>query len=279
MTHCEMIQAGEIQAVIGDASRDGVGGRQYCGVWSLASKRRPFNAFGNSYAGLIPGEIRGKAPALGVVDESACVLTRAADEECPTDVRAEYRVVAPHYIDHRLVFTDRRDVRREGCDFREVTWCSYMNCPEDPRLHFRSGGDWTAYLSPRHGVGSNLAPAYIADSALERWPARSDKGEPFHWDRAGVRFDEPFYYGRLGDLALIFMFRSPQWLRFYCSPTGGGGSLRPGQACPAWDFEWVIPEADYAVGQTYELSMRMAYAPFVSPTAVLEEFRRFQAGR
>ena len=54
MTHCELIQAGEIQAVVGDASRDGFAGQQYCGLWSLTSKHRVFNAFGNSYAGLIP---------------------------------------------------------------------------------------------------------------------------------------------------------------------------------------------------------------------------------
>ena len=64
MNHCEMLQAGEIQAIVGDASRNGVGGQQYCGLWSLTSKHRIFNAFGNSYAGLIPGEIRGNSPTL-----------------------------------------------------------------------------------------------------------------------------------------------------------------------------------------------------------------------
>ena len=68
--HCALIQAGELQAVVGDASRNGVGGIQYCGVWSLTSVHRVFNAFGNSYAGLIPGEIRGKAPSLRGVDAS-----------------------------------------------------------------------------------------------------------------------------------------------------------------------------------------------------------------
>ena len=46
--HCQMIQAGEITAIIGDASRDGIGGTQYCGLWSLTSKHWPFNAFGNT---------------------------------------------------------------------------------------------------------------------------------------------------------------------------------------------------------------------------------------
>ncbi len=46
--HCQLLQAGDIQAIVGDASRDGVGGPQYCGLWSLTSRHRAFNAFGNS---------------------------------------------------------------------------------------------------------------------------------------------------------------------------------------------------------------------------------------
>jgi len=56
--HCQMIQAGDIQVIVGDASRNGHGGQQYCGVWSLTSRDRLFNAFGNSFAGLIPGTER-----------------------------------------------------------------------------------------------------------------------------------------------------------------------------------------------------------------------------
>src|SRR5688572_28261226 len=106
MTHCEMLQAGEIQAIIGDGDRDGNGGQQYCGVWSLTSKYRPFSAFGNSYAGLLPSDLRGKAPVLQVVDDISCSLTHQANETHRADVRATYRVVSPYYIDHTLTFRD-----------------------------------------------------------------------------------------------------------------------------------------------------------------------------
>jgi hypothetical protein len=91
MNHCALLQTAELQAVIGDASRNGMGGTQYGGVWSLTSRHRPFNAFGNSYAGLIPGEIRGRAPALHPVDDRSCLLVRQADDSYPVDVRAEVR--------------------------------------------------------------------------------------------------------------------------------------------------------------------------------------------
>jgi hypothetical protein len=281
--HCALIQAGEIQAVVGDASRDGVGGRQYCGLWSLTSKYRPFNAFGNSYAGLLPGPLRGKSPTLQVVDETTCVLSREADGVYPADVCSEYTVREPCYVDHSLSFVDTKDTRRAGCGFREVSWCCYMNCPEDPRLHFISGRQWHHYISPAHGVASNIAPSYLAESELEDWPIKSDwrkerrNDRPFSWDRYERRFDQPFYYGRLGEMAMILVFDTPRWLRFYCSPSGGGSSLVPGRKCPAWDFEWVIPEADYEVGKEYSLRVRLIYKRFVSADDVLAEYRRSQA--
>ena len=280
--HCALLQTGEIQAIVGDASRNGSHGQQYCGLWSITSKHRLFNAFGNSYAGLIPGEIRGKSPTLEIVNDSTCILSRTADESHPTDAVAEYKLNAPYYIDHTLTFVDKQDVRREGCDFREVSWCCYMNCPEDPRLHFLSGGQWLGYISPEHGIGSNIAPSFIPDDALESWlpRKRSTTGgwmEPFHWDRTAQRFDEPFYYGRLGNMAMILVFDKPEWLRFFCSPSGGGNSLIPGQTCPAWDFEWVIPKSHYDVGKEYSFRMRLIYKQFVSVDDVLAEYRMAQS--
>jgi len=275
MIHCQLLQAGEIQIIVGDASRNGVGGKQYCGLWSLTSKHRQFNAFGNSYAGLLPGEIRGKSPVLELLDESTCGLVREADESRPVDVRATYRVSAPYYVDHTLSFCDKRDMRSRGCDFREVSWCCYMNCPEDSRIHFLSEGEWFRYISPKHGVGSNIAPSYIPDTELEVWP-KIEGRRPFHWDRLLRRFDGPFYYGRLGDMVLILIFDTPHWLRFFCSPTGGGGSLLPSQSCPAWDFEWVIPSAAYELNREYHLRTRLVYKKFISDEDVLQEYRKAQ---
>jgi hypothetical protein len=282
--HCALLQSDDIQAVVGDSNRNGMGGQQYCGLWSLTSRHRPFNAFGNSYAGLLPGELRGptRMPELLQVDDATCTLSRRANDAYPVDVQADYRLSAPCYIDHSLSLTDRKDVRRDSCDFREVSWCCYMNSPEDPRLHFRSRGEWFSYISPTHGVGSNIAPAHVPDSELEVWPQHRADGShsvPFHWDRIERRFDEPFYYGRLGDMVLILIFDQPDWLRFFCSPSGGGPSLLPDRTCPAWDFEWVIPPADYEVGRTYTFKVRLVYKPFVSRDDVLTEYRSARASQ
>lgn len=274
MAHCTLLQGGELQAIVGDASRNGVGGQQYCGLWSLTSKHRPFNAFGNSYAGLIPGELRGHAPWLEVVDDNTAIVMRRADAFYPVEARAVYRVVPPWYIDHTLTFIDRQPMVPPDCSFREVSWCSYMNCPEDSRIHFLANGEWFRYVSPEHGAGSNIGPGYVPDSELEVWPQRQQR--PFHWDRIARRFDQPFYYGRLGGMVLIFIFDRPRWLRFFCSPSGGGESLLPGRTCPAWDFEWVIPRRAYQPGREYRFRVRMVYKRFVSDEDVLEEYRSAQ---
>ncbi len=275
--HCQMIQAGEIQAIVGDAARNGVGGRQYAGLWSLTSVHRQFNAFGNSYAGLLPGEVRGKSPRLELINPTTCALVKPATKADPTDVRATYQINAPYYIDHTLRFTDHqsrlRDPHYHRANFREVSWCCYMNCPEDSRIHFRSGGRWCRYISPAHGVGSNIAPAYVADEELEVFPVVNER-RPFHWDRIRRRFDAPFYYGRIGPMVLILIFDTPRWLRFFCSPTGGAPSLVAGQHCPAWDFEWIIPAAAYRVGRPYQFRVRLVYKRYVSDADVLHEYRR-----
>jgi hypothetical protein len=281
MQNCHMIQAGEVQTIIGDASRAGVGGAQYAGVWSLTSIHRPFNAFGNSYAGLLPSEVRGKAPTLEVVDANTVVLRRRADDKHPSHCEARYQIKAPYYIDHQLTIDDQKPIAPfDGPgNYREIAWCNYMNSPQDPHLYFLSDGKWFRYMSPRHGVGSNIAPSYVPDPELEALPPQDEKSawrHPFHVDRIPQRFDQPFYYGRLDDMALLFVFDKPRQLRFYLSPSGGGGSILPGMNCPAWDFEWVLTPGNYLPLKPRTFRVRMVYKKFVSNEDILEEVRRAQ---
>lgn len=276
-SHCALIQTEELQAIVGDASRLGYGGQQYCGLWSLSSPHSNFNAFGQGRAGLIPSDLRRKAPILEQVDEQSVRLIHSADKDWPVEASALHTLEAPYSIRHRLSITDHEDTRKEGCLFREVGACCYMNGPEDPRLHFLSGGDWSSYISPRHGVGASIVPSYITSEALEQWPASSDWSQgrvdnrPFHWDRADLTFDEPFYYGRVGDMVMILVFDQPEWLRFFCSPTGGGVSQIAGRSSPAWDYQWVIPEQAYEVQRSYHFQVQLIYKPFISNDDVLGE--------
>lgn len=270
-----MISAGDLTAIIGDAERDGKGGEQYCGVWSLTSKHHVFNAFGNSYAGLLPGELRKKSPVLESFTDTQATLIHEPNDNRPVKAIATYSVSEPYYLDHTLTVTDLSDMRPDGWPYREVSWCCYMNSPEDPRIHFRSQGEWFRHVPPVHGRESNIAPAY--ESNLETLPPqKNDNGRwsPFHYDRIETRFDLPFYYGRVGPMVLILIFDPPQWLRFFISPSGGGSSLIPNKNCPAWDFHWIIPPDEYETDREYTFRVRAVYKPFVSDEDVLAEYER-----
>jgi hypothetical protein len=272
-----MIQSEELQAVVGDCARQGMGGPQYCGLWSLTSKHRQFNCFGNTFAGLLPGELRGRGNTrLRLEDDRAASLYKPATDQDPTEATAMYRFISPQCLEHTLVIRDTRS-RVSALGYREVSWCSYTNCPEDPTLHFLANGQMTAYISPEHGVGSRLAPSYIPEAQLEKLPPQDEKRQPFHVNWAPLRFDRPFYYGRLGHMVLLYVFDTPEDLRFFCSPTGGGNSLVPGQSCPAWDFLWIIPADKYQVDKESVFRLRLIYKPFVSDDDVLAEATKASA--
>jgi hypothetical protein len=122
--HCTLIQSAELQAIVGDCARDGSGGKQYCGLWSLTSKSRQFNAFGNSYAGLLPGELRGRPNVvLQPGDDQSAALYKAPTAQDPTEARVTYRFVSPNCLEHTLTVKD--GVSRMGSlGYREVSWCS-----------------------------------------------------------------------------------------------------------------------------------------------------------
>ena len=271
--HCAMIQAGEIQIIVGDAAREGAGGRQYCGLWSLTSVHRVFNAFGNSFAGLIPGHLRGKGPVLEQPGERTCLLRHAACEARPYEATAYYTARAPHYIDHELAIRWLHVERPLSMPYGEVCWNSYINCPEDPRIHYLSGGGWHRYQSPSHGVASRIAPSWLSPQRREPMP---DPRPGFLYDWYGAGFDEPFFYGRVGEMALVHVFDAPERLRFYLSPSGGGESLLPGSTCPAWDFLWIVPGAQWEAGREYRFRMRLVYKRYEGDEDVLAEVRRAQ---
>jgi hypothetical protein len=74
------------------------------------------------------------------------------------------------------------------------------------------------------------------------------------------RYAEPWYYGVSRGMALVFVFRDHDRVRFSQSPSGGGAGN------PAWDFQWFIP--DYEVGKTYRFVMRALYLPYESPEQI-----------
>jgi hypothetical protein len=84
------------------------------------------------------------------------------------------------------------------------------------------------------------------------------------------RYSEPFYYGRVGDMVLIYIFRPNPHLRFAHSPSGGGRGASGDDTNPAWDFQLVIP--DPRPGKEYGLEVRAVYKPWAVGQTCCEKF-------
>jgi hypothetical protein len=271
--HCWFLRAGEIEAIVGD----GEGQRVRPGIWALSSINYQFSIFKNMSSGMLGGNMRGRHPILEPIDNTSCRLRLEATEREPSRSLATFKVSTPYYFDYTLTFRDTRNHIPEGLTFRSIGWANYINSPDDLRMHFISGGRWIRFIPQVHGgPGSSIAPSYIPDGELEVWPTNfSDPS--FWWNRRSEhRFDEPFFYGRLQDMVVIWVFDTPRWLRFFGSPEGGGASLIPGKTSTAWDFEWIIPQKDYRVDQDYTFRVRLILKKYVDDNDVLREVRKTQ---
>ena len=270
--HCQLLRAGEIEAIIGDGSR----ARHHPGIWMLTSAHRPFNIFHNRSAAMLGGGLRGRRPVLEKIDETSCMLKKESTEDDPTEIRVVFRAVAPYYLDYEHTARDTRHRIPEGMTYRSFGWANYTNSPDDSRIHFISNGEWHRYIPEYHGgPGSTIAPSYVPDEELEVWPESDDPA--FWWyKRYEKRFDEPFYYGRFGETVVIWIYDTPRWLRFHLSPEGGGRSLLPGKTSTAWDFEYIIPEDEYQVDKEYTFRVRIVYKKYEGDDDVLREVRKAQ---
>jgi hypothetical protein len=91
----------------------------------------------------------------------------------------------------------------------------------------------------------------------------------YYYSDSSVRFDEPFFFGRLEDMVFVVMFdrKYREDVRFTVNPLASafGG--------PAWDFFWVIkhPVPD----EQYQLTFRVVFMPYISREAILSEYESY----
>ena len=88
-----------------------------------------------------------------------------------------------------------------------------------------------------------------------------------------LRYGAPFFYGRVHDMVLIFIFRPNPWLRFAHSPTGGTRTAAGDDSNPAWDFQLVMPETEALKGMA--LDLRVVYKQWAGRDDVLREVRNW----
>ena len=86
--HCQLIRAGEIEAIIGD----GAGHRTRPGIWAMSSINHQFSIMKNMSSGMLSGEFRGKAnTVLEYINDSTSAIKREPTPDYPTRARLVFR--------------------------------------------------------------------------------------------------------------------------------------------------------------------------------------------
>lgn len=283
------LQAAEIVCTVGNNRTKGEHQPGYNGITRLTAPGAPNNAFVPSYAGVNLEHYFDTRPsnAGAVMMEpryAPMILTRLGDRavelyQPPTPAwRVEswtrFEVADPCYIDVCFRCRPREPVFAGG--IMGVFWASYINAPEDKSVYFL-GPDatldnprWLQLCTQYHNHFSTVR------RAGDTTEIEFQNGSPMLWNQISpLEYGEPFFYGRVGNMVLIYVFADNPCLRFAHSPSGGGDTPDGIDTNPAWDFQLIVP--DYQVDAEYALRLRVIYKHWVNRDNVIEEVRRFRA--
>jgi hypothetical protein len=269
-----MLRRGEIEAVVVDnrAVDDTVlpGHRaSYSGLASLKHTRQPRNLFVPAYAGLnfehildgtaqertVLFEPRHAPMELRVIDRHTVELHQAPTPHYGLESCHRFELRADGVLEMTFECIPRRATWRHG--YLLLFWASYIDRPESLDIHFvgRTDGEtgpprWIRGVTPKHGVDATHR-ALDDDRQLvhvEPFPLEL----PFSFSRH--RYAEPWYFGVCRGRAFAQVFHAGDGIRLTQSPSGGGAG------CPAWDFQWIIPNCQ--VDRRYQFVMRVLHTPW-----------------
>ncbi|MCS7238959.1 MAG: hypothetical protein NZ899_11935 [Thermoguttaceae bacterium] len=256
----------------------------YSGVASLKHKRRPENCFVPAYAGLnfehihdgttqerrVLFEPRNAPMELRLVDPYTVELYQPPTPTWKLESALRYELLEDGAIQMTVECIPRERVFRNG--YIGLFWASYIHKPESTEIYFRGYDEmtpaevrWIRALSPQHGV----AATHLAADDNREFAHDKDFPLSLVFNRSQYRYVEPWYYGVTHGMALVFIFRPKDRVRFAQSPSGGG------QGNPAWDFQYFIEP--YEVGHRYQMVMRLVYVPFQSPEQIADIARKHLA--
>jgi len=281
--HYVVLKWGPVSAILADnAAIDvpelpGHKGR-YNGLASLTHEKQPRNIFVPTYAGLNLEHIhdgttrvnqklfepREVPMELRIVDDQTVEVYQGPTPMWKLESCGRYHLLEDGTVEYTFECIPHEELFSQG--FIGLFWASYIQTPREPGIHFLArnkeeitGEEWVYSISPKHGVEGTHPPApprpevkLDPDSRLVLGDGYSKYVHTANW-----------YYGVSHGMAYVAMFRPRDKVWIVQSPSGGG------QDCPAWDFQWFIP--NYKVGEAYGLTMRLAYVPYESREQVIRD--------
>lgn len=277
-----------LQCVIGDNGTSGEHRPGYNGVFSLQVPDDKQSVFVPAYAGLNLEhyfDTRPRPSEREVFFEPRCVPmefrridANAAELHQPltpvygVESWTRFELHEPCYVDMTFRCVPHKADLAGGA--LGVFWASYIHEPLDKSIYFLAAGSsldkptWTQYCTQEHGRDSTVR----CESDTLDIPFAGGDGTLFN-SISPLRYSVPFFYGRVGENVLIYVFRSNSCVRFSHSPSGGGRTSVGDAQNPAWDFQLIVP--GYEVGKEYGLSMRLVCKRWIDRADVLAEVRKY----
>lgn len=207
------------------------------------------------------------------IDGNTCELYQPETPYWGVESWTRFTVRDPHYVDFHFACVPHKKLR----EFLGVFWASYMNGPHNKGMYFLRAGStlyepqWAQLVTHEHNRDSTVLSERDYGSIV------FDEGgrEVLYNNFSPLRFSVPFFYGRWRDKVLIFIFDPEANVRITHSPSGGGRTPDGTDTNPAWEFQFIVPDAK--IGERYELRARFVYKDWVSRDDVIEEVRKYHA--
>ncbi|MFA6239889.1 MAG: hypothetical protein WC655_03115 [Candidatus Hydrogenedentales bacterium] len=283
-------EASQLRCVVGNNKPWGKHKPGYNGVFELCTPGEAESAFVPLYAGVnlehyfdarprpqddaVFFEPRHFPMELYRVGEHAVELHQDPTPFYGVESWTRFSVSEPYYLNVDIRIVPRRAVFQGG--FMGVFWASYINAPDNKSMYFLGPGSnlkapqWLQFCAQEHGRDSTVR--FEGDTMnLEL----SKESSTLFSSMSPLRYSQPFFYGRVRDKVIIYIFQPSPYLRFAHSPSGGGKTDKGDDTNPAWDFQMLIP--NYEVNKDYHLNLRVVYKEWNGREDVLEEVRKYQS--
>lgn len=283
-----LFESGGLRCIIGNNASMDKHDARYNGVFSIQTPETDLSPFVQEYAGLnlehyfdgrprlsdgnLFFEPRVAPMTFARIDGRTAELHQPATPFFNVESWTRFEINGPNYVDMQFRCIPRKDVFQGG--FFGVFWASYIHAPEDKSIYFLAAGSsldkpqWVQLCTQKHGTDSSVRSG---DDTLEL--PFAEPGDLLYANPSPLRFTEPFFYGRVRDHVLIYMFKPGPVVRFAHSPSGGGTTASGDDTNPAWDFQLIVPQ--YEIGKEYGLTLRLVYKPWAGRADVLKEARKY----
>ncbi len=249
----------------------------YNGISELYHSEQDSSLFEPRYAGFNLEHIFGgdtlaerfeprTSPMELFLDDNEVLLYQAPTPFSQFEMITSFKIVAPHYIDITFTCVIHSEEFFKH-NYAGLFFASYILAPADKHIYFKgyendqSTSKCISAFSSKHGEESTHISM---NDDRDNYYFAPDFNVVLANHFSDYKYELPVYYGRFHNMVSVFMFDTPEVIRFSQSPTGGG------PANPVWDFQYIIPEVKKE--KEYSFKARIIYKPFISNEDILQEY-------